>query len=333
VYSEEGRIASMSKKMLIVGSGFTRAVFGEKAPTNANLLQELRQSEPVLWQRIAERYPTNDVEVALTRLDLDINKADAGKAELIAERLRIETDLARFFRKFRFNEELVESQPWVESLVKSAFKPGDVAVCLNYDCLLEGLLDRYGLWSLNGGYGQTGPVFIMPIQCKPSPVTVLKIHGSENFHLDRVVIGSDIDKVLLFTVDESIFPISGRARHFNPPEDHSSDAIIAPSFVKIFPSPLLTLMLEALEATELPEILVIIGCALRPEDSFLHLLVLRYLQGLRKSPRRILVIDPCANSVCSRLSKTLEYDLSDVLEPIEEPLEKAQAHLTRRLPS
>jgi hypothetical protein len=325
----------MSKRMFIVGSGFTRAVFGKDAPTNAELLPCLCQSKPALWQGTVQRYQASDIEVALTRLDLDINKADASKAQLIAERQMIETDLAQFFRKFRFKEHLVESRPWVGSLMRSFFKPGDVAICLNYDCLLEGLLDRYGLWSLNGGYGQTGPVGpveTMGIQCNPSPVTVLKIHGSENFHREPVD-GSEIDWEIMFTVNASIFPRSGRNRHLMLPGDDSFDAVIAPSFVKVFPYRLVMLMLEALKTAWEAEVLIIVGCALRPEDSFLHLLVLKYLQGRRKGPRRILLIDPHADSVCSRLSATLEYDLSDILEPIVEPLEEAEAHLTRKLSS
>ena len=327
--------SSMGKRMFIVGSGFTRSVFGKDAPTNAELLPCLCRSEPTFWQEIGDRYQTNDIEVALTKLDLDINKADTNRTELVAERRRIETDLAHFFRKFRFREHLVESRPWIEPLMKSLFGHGDVAVCLNYDCLLEGLLDRCGLWSLNGGYGQSGPVgpvSVNLIQCDPSPVTVLKIHGSENFHRDPVN-GSEIDWEIMFTVNPSIFPISGRMRHLMLPGDDSSDAVIAPSFAKVFPYRLVMLMLEALEAASEAEVLIIIGCALRPEDSFLHLLVLKYLQEPCKGPRRVLVIDPYATSVCSRLSGSLEYDLSDVLEPIVEPLEKAQIHLEQKFPN
>jgi hypothetical protein len=322
----------MAKRMFIVGSGFTRSVFGKDAPTNAELLPCLCRSEPTFWQGIVDRYQTNDIEVALTKLDLDINKADADKTELVAERRKIETDLARFFRKFRFREHLVESRPWIEPLTKSLFRHGDVAVCLNYDCLLEGLLDRCGLWSPNGGYGQTGPVgpdSVGLIQSDSSPVTVLKIHGSESFHRDPVT-GSKIDKELMFTVNSSIFPKSGRRRHFMLPGDDSSDAIIAPSFVKVFPSRLMALMLEALDATVTSEVLIVIGCALRPEDSFLYLLVWKFLQGLRFGPRRILVIDPRADLVCASLSATPGYDLSDVLEPIVEPLENAQIHLQQK---
>lgn len=319
--------------MFIVGSGFTKAVFGKDAPTNAELLPCLCQSKSPVWQRVVDRYQTSDIEVALTRLDLDINRADGSKAQLMFERRMIEADLAQFFRKFRFREHLVESRPWVESLMKSLFKSGDVAVSLNYDCLLEGLLDRYGLWSPNGGYGQTGPVgpdSVGLIQSDSSPVTVLKIHGSESFHRDPVT-GSRIDKELMFTVNSSIFPKSGRRRHFMLPGNDSSDAIIAPSFVKVFPSRLMALMLEALDATVTSEVLIVIGCALRPEDSFLYLLVWKFLQGLRFGPRRILVIDPRADLVCASLSATLGYDLSDVTETIEKPLEDAEAHLTRKL--
>ena len=121
MHRKEGKIVSMSKRMFIVGSGFTRAVFGDDAPTNAALLPCLCQSEPTFWQEIVRRYKTNDIEVALTKLDLDLNKAEANKAELVSERQRIETSLARFFRKFRFSEHLVESRPWIEPLMHSLF--------------------------------------------------------------------------------------------------------------------------------------------------------------------------------------------------------------------
>jgi hypothetical protein len=159
---------------------------------------------------------------------------------------------------------------------------------------------------------------------------VLKVHGSENFHRDRVI-GSENDKALMFTVNESIFPKSGRLRHFCYPEADSSDAIIAPSFVKVISSPFTTLMLEALDAASDAETLVIIGCALRREDSFLYLLVWRYLQGLLKGPRRLLVVDPEADTLCGLLSETLEYDLSFVIESINDVLESAQAQLVGKL--
>ena len=77
MHREEGRIVSMSKRMFIVGSGFTRAVFGDDVPTNADFYLVFASQNRHCGKELSDRYQTNDIEVALTKLDLDINKADA----------------------------------------------------------------------------------------------------------------------------------------------------------------------------------------------------------------------------------------------------------------
>ena len=304
----------MASKLFIVGSGFTSAATGGIAPLNKEVLQSIQPTAPAVWGDLTVRYCTKDIEVALTKLDLDIIDRPEN-LELASLRRKAEASLSSFFGQFRYREALLNESPWLLDFIQGAFFEEDVVVSLNYDCLLEGLLDRCNLWSPHDGYGRTCAVKSVPNEPDPSPITVLKIHGSENFHRDAVL-GSQTDQAFSFTIDESIFPVSGRLRHFCLPGSGSSEAIIAPSFVKVFPSALLCLMLEALDMALKAETLVLIGCGLRREDTFLYLLLWHFLGPTK----RILIVDPYAHDLGKRISATLEYDVSRILHPIDKTL-------------
>lgn len=304
----------MASKLFIVGSGFTSAITGGIAPLNKDVLQSIQPTAPAVWGDLTARYSTKDVEVALTKLDLDIIDRPANP-ELPSLRRKAEASLSNFFAQFRYREDILNESPWLLDFIQGAFFKEDVVVSLNYDCLLEGLLDRCNLWSPHDGYGRTCAVKSVPTEPNPSPITVLKIHGSENFHRDAVV-GSQTDQAFSFTIDESIFPVSGHLRHFCLPGNGSSEAIIAPSFVKVFPSTLLCLMLEALDMALKAETLVLIGCGLRREDTFLYLLLWHFLEPAK----RIFILDPYARDLGKRISATLEYDVSRIVHPIEKSL-------------
>lgn len=304
----------MASKLFIVGSGFTSAITGGIAPLNKDVLQSIQLTAPAIWGDLTARYSTKDVEVALTKLDLDIIDRPTNP-ELPSLRRKAEASLSKFFAQFRYREDILNESPWLLDFIQGAFFKEDVVVSLNYDCLLEGLLDRCNLWSPHDGYGRTCAVKSVPTEPNPSPITVLKIHGSENFHRDAVV-GSQTDQAFSFTIDESIFPVSGRLLHFCLPGNGSSEAIIAPSFVKVFPSTLLCLMLEALDMALKAETLVLIGCGLRREDTFLYLLLWHFLGPAK----RIFILDPYARDLGKRISDTLEYDVSRIMHPIEKSL-------------
>lgn len=315
----------MSSKLFIIGSGFTYAATRGAAPLNKDVLRSIQPAEPTIWNDLTARYSTEDVEVALTKLDLDII-ATPENPELVDLRRKAEASLSSFFSRFRYNENMLSKSPWLLDFIQSAFAKGDTAVSLNYDCLLEGLLDRCNLWSPHDGYGRTCAVKSVPTKPNPSPVTVLKIHGSENFHRDAVH-GTQTDQAFSFTIDESIFPVSGRLQRFCLPGRDSSEAIIAPSFVKVFPSALLCLMLEALKIARKTETLVLIGCGMRREDTFLYLLLWHFL-GITK---RILIADPCAHDLGKRISSTLEYDVARIVHPIDKTLLDGWRDLTIEL--
>jgi hypothetical protein len=246
--------------------------------------------------------------------------------ELIGLRKKAEASLSSFFGQFRYTEAVSNKNAWVLDLIRSAFFKEDVVVSLNYDCMLEGLLDRCDLWSPDEGYGRTCPVKSVPSEPNPSPVTVLKIHGSENFHRDAVH-GSQTDQAFAFTVDESIFPVSGCLKHFCLPGMGSLEAIIAPSFVKVFPSALLCLMTEALDMASKAKTLVLIGCGLRREDTFLYLLLWHFLGPTK----RIFIVDPYANDLGKRISATLEYDVSRIVHSIDKTLKDGWYDLVTEL--
>ena len=94
--------------------------------------------------------------------------------------MRIEWELASYFAAYSMSEELMARSPWLSNLIDGAFSPGDVAISLNYDCVLEGALDVREKWSANGGYG-TAINNPLTADRPHSPIEVLKIDGSASF--------------------------------------------------------------------------------------------------------------------------------------------------------
>ena len=315
----------MASKLFIIGSGFTNAATQRDAPLNKDVLRSIQPTAPDAWDDLTARYSTEDIEVALTKLDLDIISAPENH-ELVHLRRKVEASLSTFFARYRYKEDLLHESPWLLDFIQGAFVEGDAAVSLNYDCLLEGLLDRCKLWSPYDGYGRSCPVKSVTTEPNLSPVTVLKIHGSENFHRDAVP-RTQIDRQFYFTINESIFPVSGHLQNFCPRGRDSSEAIIAPSFVKVFPSALLCLMVEAMDIAQKAETLVLIGCGLRPEDTFLYLLLWHFI----KDTKRIFILKHKASDLGRRISDTLEYDVTSIVHPIDKSLEDGWSDLTMEL--
>jgi hypothetical protein len=73
--------------------------------------------------------------------------------------------------------EMIRSRPVAlyERLVK-LLQPGDTVITFNYDLAIEKALHEAGLWRISTGYG-----FAIEDEQPPSPVEVLKLHGSMNW--------------------------------------------------------------------------------------------------------------------------------------------------------
>ena len=77
--------------------------------------------------------------------------------------------------------------------------------------------------------------------------------------------------------------------------------VIAPSYVKVPKVEIAHLMLEALNGSAKANKLIIIGSALRKEDSFLSLIVTTFLHDLSLEKRKIIIVDPHADSIGDKL--------------------------------
>src|SRR5439155_19640706 len=162
--------------LFIIGAGFTKAVF-PTAPVNDDFLTQVIESGPAnsLLEQVRSKYGLSNIELLLTRLDLDLL---AGKSDFSeGDRNDISEQLAKFVGRFRFKEDV----EWLHPLTRT-ISDNDVIVSLNYDCFLEGFLDFHGACSPKGGYhiienelcGDSVPNNQRNIQ-------ILKIHGSESF--------------------------------------------------------------------------------------------------------------------------------------------------------
>lgn len=142
--------------LFLLGAGFTKTVF-DYAPLNDDLLEKLiscyPQSPMAKYQCC---YHTRNIEVLLTRLDLETVESQSER--LWADRQEINKEIAEYFQQFRFgrNKQRVEGLKWLKRFGAEVVAYNDVIISLNYDCLLEGALDYYKVWSPSRGYGATG---------------------------------------------------------------------------------------------------------------------------------------------------------------------------------
>ena len=283
-----------TRTIFIIGSGFTKAVFPE-APINNELMSRLvaRNKSTKQLAELCKKNgsETKDIERALTFLDLlgedckDLRKM-------------VESEIADELKFFSWDYIPEASREWVGEFSKNAFYRDDVAVCLNYDLLLETLLRKQNMWSSSGGYGVQIPIagafvgdFDFSEEKENSLVTVLKIHGSINFShgnskafkgVRANCVSIDVPNIYKFRSEENV-------------------AIIAPSYVKRPPVEFSYMMLDALSKADQAKNMIVLGCGLRPEDPFLSLLVTRFFRSSGYETKEMLICGNDADSIRSRV--------------------------------
>jgi len=319
-------IYKMSKNFYIFGAGFTKSIF-DYAPLNdqlVNALLDLNPSSPL--KSLSEKYGTQDIELLLTKLDIDIQQGQH-ESEL---RICINTELAEYFQQFRFKSAILNNKKWLEEFALNIFHKNDVILNLNYECFLEGLLDYLEIWNPNQGYGTIENMLVGEENINTNNIQILKIHGSENFTLQNYFDKPECAS-LSFEFNKQIFPKSA-AHSFLGPRSipmHSSNKnsakpyIIAPSYVKIPTVEISYLMLDAMEAIQKSKNVIVVGCGLRPEDSFLWLLLTRFLRHPEWKKRKIIIISPEANSLGTRIKQYWGVNVNDSVVEIPSKLEDA----------
>lgn len=301
--------------LFLIGAGFTKAVF-PNAPLNKDLLPVLCKGTPcTTLKKYSKEHNTNDVEIILTHLDLEILQPKA-KRQTALKKLRktIERQLAEYFGQYRFKEEILDKSTWLKEFV-DLFQPNDAIISLNYDCLLEGVLDYYEVWSPKEGYAvlDSNPLLDSEFPQNEKNIRIFKLHGSEHF-IEAPGLSNRTKTAIGFLVDESIYPRSGKNRHFGygmgMPE--ARNYIIAPSFVKTPHQDIELMMLKALKTAGLVKNCVIIGCGLRKEDSFLWLLLTNFLNQ-PISNRKLIIVDPYAENIKAKICDHYFVDINNFI--------------------
>ncbi|MGC2458099.1 MAG: hypothetical protein WA435_08885 [Gallionellaceae bacterium] len=291
----------MRKTIFLLGSGFTKAALPH-APTNAELtsklIQQFGSQSKIL--KYKEQFATEDIEVILTQLDMRVPSNESMKLA----RRDIETDLVNYFRDFRFTTAALSNAPWLTAFATEVLGQDDAIISLNYDCFLEGLLDYSKVWTPNTGYYGVDNVLI-EAGLNPKRIVVYKIHGSEHFRISSVTDRPDQDAIA-FEFNNTIFPVSAANSNFGAWID-SSPYLIAPRFVKIPHRQIAMMMLRLLELICTANNFVIIGCGLRREDSFLWLLLTRFL--MPKDEKHLIIVDPYADTISKRINQYWIGDL------------------------
>jgi len=328
--SRDGSSEAKTKEVndiFLIGAGFTRAVF-QDAPLNADLVPFVVRDNPkTLLTKYRIRYHTEDIEILLTRMDLEMEELQS--EQLRRDRETIKQDLAKYFERFRFRAQILENNRWLEDFAKNVFQPNDAIITTNYDCFLEGLLDLYKIWHPHEGYVNVydpriptnSPETILK---NPKGIKFYKIHGSENFSEFKVFDNGETGQTALgFNINKSVFPESGKNSHIRWLEINKY--IISPSFVKKHHHNIERIMVESVHIAPKAKKMIIIGSGLRPEDSFLWLLLSSFIEPCvpNRPKKKLIIVDPKAEEIKSKTVKHYIWDLDSLLDikPLSECLE------------
>lgn len=316
----------MSDNFYIFGAGFTKAVF-DYAPLNNQLLDSLLDVNPSSpLKSLADKYDTKDIELLLTKLDIDIQQG-LHESEL---RNCINKEIAEYFQQFRFKPDILKDKNWLEEFACNIFQENDVILNLNYECFLEGLLDYFEIWNPNKGYGAIENMLVGQENINQKNIQILKIHGSEYFTMQNY-----FDKpksvALSYEFNKHIFPRSGANSFLGPRSitrttstiDSARPYIIAPSYVKIPTVEISYLMLDAIEAIHKSKNVFIVGCGLRPEDNYLWILLTHFLRHPDWEKRKIIIISPDACSLGLKIKQYWGVNVSQSIMEISSKLEDA----------
>ena len=320
-------MALVSNTLFIVGAGFTRAAFPQ-APLNRDLCAALIEAGSATLAKHRARTAADDIETLLTMMDIEASRGAAVRPD----RRQINRDLAAFFSRFRASALLPNLPDWLRAFGTDVVRPGDAIVSLNYDCLLEGALDILEIWTPRGGYGRiTNPV-ADTISANPGGIVVYKIHGSENFTESGVFPPTNPRRTSIgVEINAARFPVSGAHMHIYGGMIDPRPYVIAPSFVKAPHVEIAALMIDALRAAESTRHLAVIGCGMRPEDSFLWLLLTQFVTRVRDERGGLILVGPNAAALSDRIEEYWGRGLPDWLEvaAIEQGVQDSIGSLVR----
>lgn len=335
----------MRRSTFIIGAGFTRSVFPD-APLNDDLVKDVLREVPASnICDLCNRYQTKDIELVLTRFAVDTEFNVQRKFSMMKG---VSCDIAKVVRKFRFKEAILTDHPWLRDFAERVIMPYSTIVNLNYDCLLDGLLFHLNVWrpgvgSAGNGYGGvTGGLPTELNNQNPNSIQILKIHGSENFTF-REYDSEPESPSLMYEFNPDIFGDLGKQLASGYTSVAGSEALlasekvwpclIAPSYIKIPSMKISQLMNKSIQGADLSDNLIVIGCSLRKEDTFLWQLITAFLLGRSTSghSKRLIVVDPGATEIRRKLGAFFGNLTESKVMAIEQGLEDSVDNIKRLL--
>lgn len=266
----------------LLGAGFTRAVFGDSAPLTDELMARLDISK---FSEIHEEYERAfpDIEQFLSILDLkiihfrQINSSLSNRfnkiREAIVQQIVNQVDIARLY------VDNLDEYPLLKKFIGTV-RPEARILTLNYDCVLDQGLYLSERWSPFGGYRYSTFPHTDNENCLMDRILLLKMHGSCNFRDSE-----EGQEYFNIEVTDRIFPnihadINSRL--------NDKPHILVMSYIKQFHNGIMSLWREAICFLRASEKLIIVGCSLREEDTFLRFALYHF--GMKKMLRSFLLI-------------------------------------------
>ncbi len=303
-------IGKYMKTGFLLGAGFTYDISNGKFLLLSQVNKDITK---VVDSEIVElcKFETDDFEICLTRLDIELRHTFVGKAKfdekcgeslvfkkkLSENRVKVLNFLAEVFsmqgKEIEFNDK-------AKKFADKVLKNDDIIFTTNYDCYLENLLGPKQ-WSFHGGYGKRLRwSFIREENSKLRNIKFFKIHGSPAFKIVPQSPEGKEDVEVVVTKEE--FPEFYSQLGWL---DAKGPYLMLPSFIKpVEFSAISDLYQEAIEEMKSIERLIIIGSRLREEDYMLWF-ILSYFR--HNKDFKIYIVDPRADEIKEKLVNALMF--------------------------
>lgn len=297
----------MNKTTYLLGAGFTRAIVGNSALLADEILPKLNLSQyPEIIEVFEKCYP--DIEQFITLLDLKIiqfektNKSIGKKFRKISN--QIISQIIKLFGTDKISIDNLEDNPLLKDFI-SSIPSGSTILTLNYDVALDQGLYLSNRWHPKGGYlsgGEFGDE-----NKDRDKILLLKLHGSINFFKnDHFHVNKRKNKDLYYTTIEispKFFPKISSNLNIN--KGGAPDALMM-SYVKKFNTFAYNFWDKAIEDLKQSDKLVVIGCSLRDEDTFLKFALRHFGEKDNTDKFKIYIVDPKRN-----MKNKIKYELID----------------------
>ena len=294
-------------QVYLLGAGFTRAVVGDTAPLTHELMAKLDISD---FTEIHEEYERTlpDIEQFLSLLDLKVihfsqrNKSLSDRIQSI--RGSIVQQIIKQVNTTHLSEDDLENYLLLKNFIDTV-PCGACIMTLNYDCVLDQGLYLSGRWSPIGGYGD--PYYSDTSKRNENDnnlrdrILLLKLHGSSNF--TEIESGQEYFEI---EISNHIFP----KINLNTKNRQSSPPVLIMSYIKQFHNGIMYLWRKAIFFLQKADKLIIVGCSLREEDTFLRFALYHFGRNANTRRSFIDVIDmgeDNCNKIKEKILKLVEY--------------------------